>query len=397
MATWQDFAAQYGSGPLGALSGVHNSKLFDTMAGQIAKAIGYTGKTWTPGTYQFENANEGGTFTETAQGKQASPEFLKALEAFQFDRTGPTQGAISQGGQNVGTFTAGNKDTGFDKFAGVAVPLALSAIGGQLAGGLLAGGGSVGGSVGSSIGAGEGAAQLAAYTAANPLTAAEVMATTLPAGGLPGLGSAGGLLGGLPAITVNPMDAINAYTAANPVTTQSLLSGVPNITSAASAAPSVFNAAADSQAYNQAAGITGQQAASAATVPSTVNLTNAGGTMGTAGGLQGLLQTGGQMASDALGAVKDVASPTWQFLKDNPTLGRLLLGGATSLLSGAGGGSSGGSGASTPVNPIKWNSSIQQGLLAPVQQYAPDAIQQRPSGLLAQGNAGAGAWRFLGG
>lgn len=45
--------------------------------------------------------------------------------------------------------------------------------------------------------------------------------------------------------------------------------------------PSVFNAAQDSQLANQQLGITGDQAAAAATIPNTVDLTNAGGTMST--------------------------------------------------------------------------------------------------------------------
>lgn len=89
-------------------------------------------------------------------------------------------------------------------------------------------------------------------------------------------------------------------------------------------------------------------------------------------------------------------------MKANPTLGRLLLSGATSLATGLGGRSSGASPAGTAAGsngPAKqWTSPIQQGLLSPVKQYTPQAITQlQPQGLLAQGQKNDGAWRFFGG
>lgn len=109
--------------------------------------------------------------------------------------------------------------------------------------------------------------------------------------------------------------------------------------------------------------------------------------------LQGLgtASAGGGLLSAIPGATEAAA-----WMKQNPTLGRLITGGATSLLASAGGGSSGS--APAPVDPVKWNSPIQQGLLSPVQQYAPEPVKQnKPAGLLAQGYANDGAWRFLGG
>jgi hypothetical protein len=113
--------------------------------------------------------------------------------------------------------------------------------------------------------------------------------------------------------------------------------------------------------------------------------------MATAGGLQGMADLASQVVRDNVptGLLSDGAS----WLKDNPTLGRLLLGGATSLLSG--GGSSGGTEAPSGP-PVQWNSPLQQGLLSKPQQYAPPA-QARPAGLLAQGYANDGAWRYMGG
>lgn len=154
---------------------------------------------------------------------------------------------------------------------------------------------------------------------------------------------------------------------------------------------STFNPAQDSQAYNAANNITKPINAEP---PRTVNLGTfenpaySGGTMGTAGGLSGALAAGTQIAKDSLGTASS-------FLKDNPLLGRLLTSGAVSLLAGSGSNSSGGSQAPSGP-PVQWNSPLQQGLLSPVQQYAPAAItQQRPAGLLAQGFANDGAWRYL--
>ena len=119
----------------------------------------------------------------------------------------------------------------------------------------------------------------------------------------------------------------------------------------------------------------------AGNIPKTVNMGGLGGTMAT-GGMLG--QLGGTVADAA------------KWMKDNPMLGKLLMSGATGLLSTAGGGSS--SAPQQDYGPAKqWGSPLQQGLLGQVQQTMPSAIQQRPSGLLAQGTPNSGAWRFLGG
>jgi len=171
------------------------------------------------------------------------------------------------------------------------------------------------------------------------------------------------------------------------------------------AAPSAFNPAKDSQAYNADNNIT--QPVNT-TPPKTVNLGQfdnpaySGGTMGTAGGLQGAFDVAKQAASDLMTTPNAVtgqgggllgSAASW--MKANPTLGRLLLSGASGLLSGSGGGSSGAP--QTPAGPpVQWNSNLQQGLLSPVQQYAPPpVVQNRPAGLLAQGYANDGAWRYL--
>lgn len=389
----------------------------------LARAIGYQGQAIAPTTYMDGGEGESGSWMREVQGEALTPEFRQALSQYRFNtqERGDGRSNISifdATGNPVSTYAHGDKDSAFDKLASKAIPLGLAALAGGAAmgafggapaagtitggSGLTAGGsagygtigGTLGGTGGTTLGvAGGGLSAGAGLTSPLLQSLGAISAgSVLPAS----LQPMGGLLDGLPAIAADPLPAIEAFTAANPVAVPELLAGVPEIVApAVSAAPSVFNAAADSQAYNAAAGITGAEAAAAANVPATVNLANAGGAMSTAGGLSGLLQSGGQMAADAVGAAKDAISPTLQWMKDNPTLGRLLLGGATSLLSSAGGGGSQAVAEAPAGPPVQWKSPIQHGLLAPVQQYAPEAIQKRPAGLLASGYENDGAWRYL--
>lgn len=253
--------------------------------------------------------------------------------------------------------------------------------------------------------------------------------------GLAGLGPLAGALGGAGAAgageaaaagtgeMLGGLDAVASFEAG----TGGLAAG------GGGAAAGGFNAALDSQLASNALGITGAQSAAAATVPATVNLGSLGGTMATSGGLGGALNTLGQGIRDATassnvggsllsqaggslgnavsgagtalnggttggttGGLAGTAGDVAGWLKANPALGKLLMSGAMGLLSsGGGGGSSSSSGGSTSFGPAKnWTSSIQQGLLTPVQQVAPPALQ-RPAGLLAQGQANDGAWRYL--
>jgi hypothetical protein len=77
---------------------------------------------------------------------------------------------------------------------------------------------------------------------------------------------------------------------------------------------SVFNPAVDSQLFNAAAGITGADAAAAATVPSAVNLVNAGGLMSTAAEALPAAQTvfnaakDSQLFNEAAGITGDMAA-----------------------------------------------------------------------------------------
>lgn len=320
--SWTDFSKSYdGAAPnIGSLSGVHNSKLFNTMTNQIASQIGFTGNRSVPGTYQFENANEGGTFMDTAQGSQASPEFLKALEAYQFSRNPQNnlEGTISQDGQSVGTFTAGNKDTGFDKFAKTAIPIGLAAIAGGAAGLF----GPVGGAeaaVGNGAFLGEGVASgIPAWDAAAGIGLAETGAATglsLEAAGLPGAETFG--FQNVGAAGAEAGLGNGAFLG------EGVASGIPQWDIAAGLGSGVEAMPFIPGADSAATGI-----ASAATAPSTVNLGSLGGTMGTAGGISGAIA---QALADPANALKTAGSSVLDFAKANPQLAAMGVGALGSL------------------------------------------------------------------
>ena len=165
--------------------------------------------------------------------------------------------------------------------------------------------------------------------------------------------------------------------------------GLANV-GADAAAPTAFNAAADSQAASAAAGY--NPATMATGIPSTVNLGTLGGTMGTAGGMQGAFDVAKQAGGDMLGSASSTASDAATWMKQNPMLARLLMTGAGGLLGGAGGqsGSAAGAGAQSYGPAKQWTapSSVDVSLLAPAQR-------QQPMGLLdMSGHPNSGAWRF---
>lgn len=381
-------------------------------------AAGYGGGTG------LANIQIGGQGESDYSRRQLAPDFAQWLRANDYTISNEAQDGVDRY-QGVIADRNGNAvvrsdivDTSDSLFGGLidAGVLAVTGMGLANAAGLIGNAGAAG-SVGSAASApgwlaGVPAETLAAVEAAGAsLTPASVVASTLPAAGLPGL--TGGLLAGVP---MEALQAVEAYSAANPVTMAEVAKTLPTFNVAPALPASTFNAAADSQAYNNAAGITGDAAAKAATAPATVNLTNAGGTMATAGGLQGAsnlaaqairdatasAELGGGLLSQAGNTVGNVlqsgssgAGSIADWMKANPTIGRLVMAGASSLLSGAGG-SGGSSPAPVPSGPpVKWNSPIQQGLIAPVQQQMPG--QFAPGGLLAQGHANSGLWRFMNG
>lgn len=332
--SWQDFSKSYGdSGMIGSLSGVHNSKLFDTMTNQIAKQIGFTGNRSTPGTYQFENVNEGGTFMDTAQGSQASPEFLKALEAYQFSQNPNDEfkGDISQNGQTVGSFTSGNRPTSFDKFATTAIPVALAAMG-------------VGSAMGA-FGAPAAAVEGAAAAGAADIGALGLTESVYGAGGALGAGAAPGTVGGLAGSTAGfgglgsvlpagvgfgeaaaGLGALSgAGTGVGPDAGVGFDAGGPGFE-----APSTFNAAKDSAAASAELGYTGAELA-AGGAPASVNLGSAG-TYATGGGIVNNIANALEAAKvNPAGALTSAGSGLLDFAKANPGLAASVVGGLASL------------------------------------------------------------------
>ena len=352
--SWDEFYQPYfNTGSYADRPGDLNLELREGNANELAKLIGFSGATTSPMYYTQGGMNEGGDTTFQAKGNAYTPDFLKALEQYKFTQADPYRtSVIDQGGQNLGTFKSGDEESAFDKFAWQAVPLAIAAMGAGAFGGWAPGAEGAAGGAGTISGGGG-----------------------LTAGGSAGYGSIGGTLGGSGGTTLGLAGGgMSGGAGINSALLQSLGAGAAG--TAATLPSSGLNAMRLGEIASYATN--GSMPSSAATAEG--------------GGLLGSPQsTAGQIGA----AVRD--NPVSAWMKANPTLGKLLMSGGTSLLSAAGGGSSG-SGQAESYGPAKqWGSPLQQGLLGQVQQTMPSAIQQRPSGLLAQGNANSGAWRFLGG
>lgn len=432
-----------------------NLELREGNAGELANLIGYSGATTTPTTYTQGGMNEGGETSFQASGNAYTPDFLKALEQYKFAQADPYRTAvIDQGGQNIGTFQSGDEESAFDKFAWTAVPLAIAAMGAGAFGGWVPGTEGAAASGGGAIGAGELAApsffQPGATFLGESVAAAPAMSSGLGAsiGSLAPVASPS-LLGSsflgeaLPSLTMGASQAAPSFFDAgssflgeqvpsampmtpDPLAPWSMQSAAPIEASftapAATGAPSFFDqgsqflgeqvpAAQPMTADPLGSGSLAPQApieatygAPAITPPASTPPTTgldpmrqaelAGyQTNGSMPSSPAVASTGGGLLGQFGGTVADAA----KWMKANPLLGKLLMSGATGLLSAAGSGSSSGA-AQQDYGPAKqWGSPLQQGLLGNVQQTMPAAIQQRPAGLLAQGNANSGAWRFLGG
>lgn len=434
--SWSDFAKQLelvGAGASGGtLAGGMQNRGPDNLLDALGQRLGIQGTQQVQ--FGATGINEGGDTSYSASGYAITPELMQALSGYRFqqaDGTHPTVTVYDPSGKSLGNYAYGDAGSSFDRNVLPALTTAVIAAGGL--GALGTGMGWIPGAEGAAAAgaadgaataglsgaqaASEAAAQLGAWSAANPVTAAEV-ASFIPSAEAIGSAGALGSIGAGEAAS-----QLAQWSAANPVTAAEMQAAIPSF-NVPIIAPATFNAAADSQAASQQLGITGQQSAAASAAPSTVNLSNAGGTMATSGGLQGLfdsaaqgvldttaspeiggsaLSQAGSAVGDALGTVADSVAPVQgglsgmtQWLKDNPTLGRLLFAGASGLLNtmGQSSGSQGGAGLLN-VGPAKqWNSQIQRGILNPVQQVQ---TPQLPStGLLAaNGYDNAGAWRFL--
>ncbi len=124
-----------------SLSGPGAGKSQVGAMGAIAKFGGNPGAL-RDATYEYENANEGGTFMESMQGKALDPAFLDTLRnggyTFDIDRSGrhPRARMYDAQGNLLGRdFSVGDTGTKFDNFMEKAVPIGL----GLLTGGALAG------------------------------------------------------------------------------------------------------------------------------------------------------------------------------------------------------------------------------------------------------------------
>lgn len=326
--SWDEFQKSIGWNNTDAVRGFQS----------IANNLGYSGPVQERIGQEYVQQGDSGQVAQDIWGPAAG--LSKALAGYQFgqgtDASGnPITQVYNPDGSMRDSARVGSSGGSLMKAAGVVIPALTMAGFGAGAYGLLGGGGAAPAAGSGAIGSGEGAAQLAAYTAANPLTAAQV-AGTIPASGLPGLAASGaGMIGGINAMP-EALQSLEAYSAANPLTA------------------------------SQVAG---------ATLP--------------AAGLPGLAAAGGGLLGSALGSAGSAAS----WMKENPTLGKLLMSGGMGLLSSSGGGG-GGAPAPTYGPAQQWSSPIQQGIQSTPQQMSPAAIQ-RPQGLLAQGQQNDGAWRYL--
>jgi len=226
------------------------------------------------------------------------------------------------------------------------------------------------------------------------LSAAAQVASTAPASVTQTLSSLPNLSAPSPTIPTGLLSDIQQVANSAPQAVQQTLDTVPDISAPQIQTPSTpptFRPSVDSQQANTQLGLNGSDIA--ATAPKTINMGDLGGTTATTGGLLGAVDVAKQVGTDALGTVTSAAGDVASFLKANPTLGRLLFGGAVAALNTTG--TSGGSTAGTSTSygaPKQWTapaSALNAGLLGANQkQVLPPAM----TGLL--GNANSGAWRW---
>ena len=373
----------------------------------------------------FISTNVGGSGDSSQLSNQLNPAFTEWAKAHQMSLSGGwgensnNSALTDSSGKQVATGSLAGDDTFWNAalaataFTGASVygagagagassggsPLGIQgatyATPGAESGFSLANAGANSGSFASSIGANEGAAQLAASVANfAPISQAQIAAMLPEFSVAAGGAAAGGAIGS--SIGANEGATQLAASVANmaPPTQAEIMALMPDaglLGSGAGSAASVFNAAKDSQAASAAAGY--NPATMATGVPSTVNLGSLGGTMGTAGGLQGAFDVAKQVGGDMLGSAGSAVGSAASWMSDpkNAGLARLLMAGAGGLLGGLGG-QQGNAGTGAPVYgaPKSWTgaSSVDTSLLAPAQR-------QQPQGLLnVSGQPNSGAWRF---
>ena len=352
----------------------------------------------------MQNSNQGGEAYSGISGPWTDymgiGKFLadKGLSAQYYNSGGIDNWRLVDGVGNE--MVRGQYDTDDGGWFEKAVPLVIAAMGtagiGQGLG--LWGGGGIGAEAGGGLLSGEGAAQLAAADlAVTPEALAAITPEIGGAGEIAALGA--GQVGALnPNMFAN--EGLAQLTANPPVVSAAELSGItPNVSGLGAAPANMFaNEGAKQLAANPPTVTPAELSAVTPSVPPPV-LPTSGVNPVRAGEIAGY-QTNGALPSSAavnaggglLDTLTGAAGTATQWLKDNPVLGRLLMSGASALVSGLGG--SGGGSSATPTNygPAKqWTSPIQSGLLS-----APRNVQQvQPGGLLGgPGVANSGAWQW---
>ena len=335
-----------------------------------------------PGQLQVTQTQEPGTNNFNPSTAFANPAALAGL-TYANQQTSPdeyTLNVFNPDGSLNGSQGWDTKRHGFDQWAAPLVQAAVLAGAGGVVGGAVAGAGSAAG-VGGSTAAGTGAGgEAAAWGNALGTSGGEV------AGGIGG--GSGGLLGDV---------AGNGY----------LTSSADKLALYGDAG---YGELPGGLTAGEAAG--GSAAAGASSAPAYGGVGTSGAGAGTDAVVNGSSMLGaGETTTAETGAweaLKGAGTDAGQFLKDNPTLGKLLFSGALSALS-----SSGGSSGGTPVSTVagsagpakQWTTPIQLGIQPGSQPGAQSGLLaqpvQKPSqnlnfGLLGgQGQANDGAWRWL--
>ena len=367
--TWDQLASrQFDLGQFGSSAGFNNQGLQNSFT-NLAKTIGYSGAPLQDTTFNSAYEGESGTVNQAMQGQAASPEFLQALQNYTYstEDTGDGRvklGVFDQGGNQVGSYLHGTKDSGFDKFAEKAIPLGIAALGGAAFGGFIPG---------AELGA-AGAGAVPAAGAAADIGALGLAEGVYGAGGALGAGAAPGTVGGLAGSTAgfgglgSVLPGSVGFAAPGALAAGEFgLSTVggpdpAGVVPGGSETPGVFNAAQDSQAYNASANIGGAEAAASATAPASVNLGSAG-TYATGGGIVNNIANALEAAKvNPAGALASAGSSVLDFAKANPGLAAMGLGALGSLTG------------SQPEMPSTGGGSGSGGTLTPGAQQISDSL-----------------------
>ena len=354
----------------GSLTTGFNNNRTAQMFRELGKLTGFQGDPLQKTQYNATTMGEGGEYTQNMSGFKVDPAFAQQMADYRVQSAPDKVNATlyNPTGASVGNFQSGDKSSGLDRFLEKAVPLGLGALAGGAAFGAL-GGGAAAPAAAASAAPGLGLAESvyglggALGSGAVPGTVGGLAGSTTAFGGLGSFlpagvgfgealafGAASGL--GMDLSTVggpDPAGLVPNNLSGPPVGNGEFLGEAPFTPTQPPAAG--FNAAADSQLASSQLGITGQQAAAAATAPASVNLGSAGGSLATGGSM---IDKIGNALSTAFAnpgqALAGAGSGLIDFAKANPALAASAVGGIGTLLGGSpslpnlnGGAASGGS------------------------------------------------------